>query len=361
MKVPFVDLTRIHLPIRNEIATVLDSILNVGNFILGDHVKKFEDAFAAYIGTNFCVGCANGTDAIELALEGLGIGNGDEVLLPNHTWISTASAIVKQGAKPILVDTLYKEYTINPALIEKAITPKTKAIIVVHLFGSPCRMNEILTVAKKYNLLVIEDCAQAHGAMYEGKKVGSFGDVGCFSFYPSKNLGAIGDGGAITTNHLELSAKLRMLLNCGQSSKNKIEVIGRNSRLDAIQAAVLSIKLKQLDDWNEQRRNAASYYCKLLKSESSIELPVETDKEKHVYHLFVIKSEAREKLISAFDNAEIGYGIHYPFMLNNFFPTTLSLSFSESYCSKIVSLPLFVGIKKEEIERVVEIVCSKHL
>jgi len=358
MKVPFVDLQRIHEPLKHEIDAVVNEVLNSSSFILGKHVEQLESEFANYIGTKYCVGCANGTDALELALEALGIGTGDEVIVPVHTWVSTASAVARLGAVPVPVDTLNEEYTINPALIQAAITSKTKAIIPVHLYGHPCRMKEIMELAQKNNLLVIEDCAQAHGAEYKGKRVGSFGNAACFSFYPSKNLGALGDGGCITTNDGVLAQKIKAIGNCGQATKNKISYVGRNSRLDELQAAVLSVKLKYLDGWNEQRRAAAKIYTEQLNNIYGIQLPVETEGAKHVYHLYVIRAERREALAEFFTQQQIGFGIHYPFMLNEVVPSSNSFPVAGRYAPQIFSLPMFAGITTAEVKVVAETLTS---
>ncbi len=352
MKVPFVDLNRIHEPIKNEINSAVNAVLYSSSFVLGKQVEKFELEFADYIGTKHCIGCANGTDALELALEALGVSKDDEVIVPVHSWVSTASAVVRVGAVPVPVDTLMDEYTINPALIKAAITPKTKAIIPVHLYGHPCRMKEIMDIAQSNNLWVIEDCAQAHGAEYKGKKIGSFGHAACFSFYPSKNLGALGDGGAITTNDFALSEKISALANCGQATKNNISYVGRNSRLDTIQAAVLSIKLKYLDLWNEQRREAAFFYSSQLKNFTEIVLPVEAAEVKHVYHLYVIQTKNREALSEFFTQRQIGFGIHYPFMLHQIFTPFHSFGIAEQYAPKIFSIPMFAGINTAELNLV---------
>ena len=350
MKVPFVDLNRIHEPIRHEINSAVNEVLSGSSFILGKYVERFESEFANYIGTKHCIGCANGTDALELALEALGIGAGDEVIVPVHSWVSTASAVVRAGAVPVPVDTLNDQFTINPSLIQAAITSKTKAIVPVHLYGHACRMDEIMELAQKNNLLVIEDCAQAHGAEYNGKRVGSFGNAACFSFYPSKNLGALGDGGCITTNDFALAEKVKALGNCGQKVKNKISYVGRNSRLDELQAAVLSVKLKYLDSWNEKRRTAANFYSERLKDVSDIKLPVEIEGAKHVFHLYVIKVENRDSLASVFNLQGIDFGVHYPFMLNEIFPSSDSFPVAGKYVSQIFSLPMFAGITEEELK-----------
>lgn len=360
MKVPFVDLSRIHDPIRQELIAVMDNLISNSAFIQGKYVEQFENEFASYLGMKHCVGCANGTDALELALEGLGIGDGDEVLVPVHSWASTASAVVRVGAKPVLVDTQQENFNVNPDLMESCVTSATKAIIPVHLYGYPCRMGEIMGIARKHKLLVIEDCAQAHGAEYAGKKVGTFGDAACFSFYPAKNLGALGDGGAIVTNDSDLLEKLRMLINCGQKNKNQIKVIGRNSRLDALQAGILSVKLKHLDTWNEQRRQAAAYYFEILKNIEQIEIPIEAKNAKHVYHLFVIKVSNRQFLTKHLDAMNVGYGIHYPFLLNEIFSASSDFIGARSYADRIISLPMFAGITQTEIEFVVNTVAASQ-
>ncbi len=352
MKIPFVDLVRIHGPIRNELDLVVDTLLKSSAFIQGKYVQQFENEFAQYIGVKHCIGCANGTDAIELALEVLEIGQGDEVLLPVHSWVSTASAVVRVGAKPVFIDTLQEEYTINPALLEEAITPKTKAILPVHLYGHPCNMSEIMAIARKHKLLVIEDCAQAHGAEYDGKKVGSFGDAACFSFYPSKNLGALGDGGAIVTSSNKTAENLRLVINCGQQRKNDIKLVGRNSRLDALQAGFLSVKLKYLDKWNEQRRQTADFYFELLKENKTIHLPTQAKNTKHVYHLFVIKTKNRDFLINQLEQKGIGSGIHYPFLLSQIFPSSKIFPSGIGYNQQILSLPMFAGLTLSEIENI---------
>jgi dTDP-4-amino-4,6-dideoxygalactose transaminase len=342
MAVPFVDLNAIHAPILTDINQAIAEVLSSESYVRGEAVSVFEQNFAHYIGVKYAVGCANGTDALELALEVLGLNTVDEVIVPVHSWISTASAVLRVGAKVVFADTLYHEFTIDPTSIEQKITPNTKAIIVVHLYGNPCRMDAIMTIAKKHNLVIIEDCAQAHGALYRGQKVGSFGLLSCFSFYPSKNLGALGDGGAVLTNDHQLAGKISAIANCGQSQKNIVRYIGRNSRLDSIQAAVLNVKLKYLDGWNESRRQLAAFYNNLLKH-IDIELPKEEVDAKHVYHLYVVKAKHRSVMTAKFAEYDIETAIHYPFLLNEALGFVRETTYEKSqlYDKQILSLPMF--------------------
>jgi len=352
-KIPFVDLLRIHQPIKAEIDAAIEGVIASSSYIGGKFVSQFENEFAAYLGVQHCVGCANGTDAIELALEALGIGAGDEVILPVHSWISTASAIARVGAIPVFADTEADTFCINANEIEAKITPYTKAILPVHLYGHPCDMDAINAIANRHKLLVIEDCAQAHGATYKERKVGSFGDAACFSFYPSKNLGALGDAGAVVTNNSDVAQAIRELINCGQKEKNNILRIARNSRLDSLQAAVLSVKLKHLDAWNESRIASAVQLTAQLKNVEGIELPVQRDYAKHVYHLYVIKCDERNTVRQKLEQHNIEWGCHYPFLLNESFGDTSTYKNAEGYIDKIVSLPLFAAMKEEEITRIV--------
>lgn len=356
MAVPFVDINAIHEPIAAEINGAISSVLKSNNFIRSEVVERFEQNFANYIGVNYAVGCANGTDAIELAIEALHLKPGDEVIVPIHSWISTASAVYRAGAKVVFADTLAEEYTIDPQSILSKITEKTKAIIVVHLYGCPCRMDDIMRIADAHHLIVIEDCAQAHGALYKGQKVGSFGLMSCFSFYPSKNLGAIGDGGAVVSNRLELIEEIRMIAHCGQASKNSISYVGRNSRLDAIHAAILDVKLKYLDTWNNSRIALAKRYFKAL-SNTSLVPPFSGNDIHHVYHLFVVKTSEREAVIHKFVEHNIGYAIHYPFLLNE----TEELRDGEvypnanGYKEQIISLPMYANMDEQKQKKVEEV------
>ena len=311
--IPFVDLSAQYRSIKSEIDNAIKECIDETNFIKGKAVTVFERRFADYLGVDYCIGCGNGTDALEIILSALKIGSGDEVLVPALTWISTAEAVTNVGAEPVFVDIESQTYTIDTTKIEEKITKRTKAIIPVHLYGSPADMNEIIKIAEKYRLFIIEDCAQAHGAEYFGRKVGTFGIASAFSFFPSKNLGAYGDGGAIVTKDRDLGELIRKISNHGQlNEKHKHFIIGRNSRLDSIQASILSVKLKYLDTWNNRRRDVASFYLSRLGEKAEFVLPIEEQNKKHVYHLFVIRCRLREKLIELLDEKKISWGIHYP-------------------------------------------------
>ena len=313
MTIPFVDLSAQYRSIKSEVDNAIKECIDETNFIKGKAVTVFERSFADYLGVECCVGCGNGTDALEIILSALNIGSGDEVIVPALTWISTAEAVTNVGAEPVFADIGFQTYTINPKKIEEKITKKTKAIIPVHLYGYPADMNEIKNLAEKYQLFIIEDCAQAHGAEYNGRKVGTFGIASAFSFFPSKNLGAYGDGGAIVTNNKDLGDSVRKISNHGQlEEKHKHFIVGRNSRLDSIQASILSVKLKYLDAWNNRRREVASFYISRLREKKEFILPLQEQNKKHVYHLFVIRCRKREKLIELLDEKNISWGIHYP-------------------------------------------------
>ncbi len=360
MSVQFVDLKAQYESIKAEIDQAMSSVIESTSFIGGPIVSKFEEGFAKYLGVKNCVGCANGTDSMEIILKAMGIGLGDEVLVPANSWISTAEVVNNVGAEPVFVDVIEEEYTIDPALIQKVITPKTKAIIPVHLFGLPARMPEIMEIANSHQIKVIEDCAQAHGASLNGQKVGTFGHAASFSFYPGKNLGAYGDAGGIVTNDDDLAKDCRMLGNHGQLSKHDHQIVGRNSRMDTMQAAILSVKLAHLDNWLAQRQKVAGWYQSELNS--SIIKPFTPPKSEHVFHLFVIRSEKREVLRSLFSENGIGHAIHYPTPLPlvdaygykshsaKDFPVAFKLS------QEIISLPLFPEMSKEQVVAVSTIV-----
>lgn len=356
MSVPFVDLSTIHTPIIGEINRAISSVIINNDFIRGYAVENFEKNFARYIGVPHAIGCANGTDALELALEVLDLNPDSEVIVPVHSWVSTASAVLRSGARVVFADTLFDQFTIDPQSIEAKINQNTKAIIVVHLYGNPCRMDEIMAIAQKHNLIVIEDCAQAHGAVYKNKKVGSFGLMSCFSFYPSKNLGAIGDGGAVLTADDSLAKRLRATAHCGQTEKNTISYIGRNSRLDSLQAAVLDVKLNYLDDWNKSRIALAQMYNDLFQGLNMV-LPRPENDSYHVYHLFVIKVERRLKFTEDLKRLNIGYGIHYPFLLNEIDSLKDGNEYktANSVKDQIVSLPMYAYMGDEEIRELKKI------
>lgn len=312
MKIPFLDLGQTYQELKVELDTSVYRVLNSGWYVQGEELDAFESEFAQYCGTRCCVGVGNGLDALHLILRAYGIGPGDEVIVPAHTFIATWSAVTLAGAVPVPVETADDgTYTIDTKLIEAAISPRTRAIIPVHLYGRPADMAPIMTIAVKYGLKVIEDAAQAHGARYQGIRAGNLGDVAAFSFYPGKNLGAFGDGGAITTNDVDLAAKLRSLRNYGSSAKYVHEVIGLNSRLDSLQAAVLRVKLRYLDEWNARRSALAASYRLLLGFKQGL-LPTETVGFESVYHLHVIRTPHRDMLQAELKKVGIETLIHYP-------------------------------------------------
>lgn len=351
------DLERIHQPIQNELTEAIQTVIKKGDFILGEKVEQFESDFANYCECSCGVGVSSGTEALHLTLLALEIKPGDEVITVANTFIATALAITYSGAKPVLVDADPRTFNIDMDSIEKAITKKTKVIIPVHLYGSPVNMTRINEIAKKYNLKVIEDACQAHGAKYKGKKVGSLSDAAAFSFYPAKNLGAFGDGGIVVTNNREIFEKIKMLRNYGQRKKYEHDMIGYNSRLDTIQAAVLSVKLKYLDRWNKMRQDAAKRYNELLE-DTDYKTFTQCEHSESVYHLFVIRSKNRDKLQKYFSDNGIGTVIHYPISIH-LCKSYLDLGYKrgnfpvvEKYVNEIISLPMFPGITEKEIEYV---------
>ncbi len=354
MNIPFVDLQVQYQSIKAEIDEAIASILDNAIFVNGAPLASFEINFAKYMGVAHCIGCGNGTDAIEIALEALGIGSGDEVLVPAYTWISTASAVSRVGATPIFVDVHPDFYTINVNKIEAKITPNTKAIIPVHFYGLPADMAAILKIAATHNLKIIEDCAQAHNATINGKKVGSFGDMATYSFYPGKNLGAYGDGGAVVTNDRNLDQKARMIARLGQQGKHNHIITGRNSRLDSMQAAILNVKLNYLDEWTAKRQLAADWYLDLLK-DVPIKLPtLPSVNYKHVYHLFVIQSDRRDELKEFLSSKEIDTQIHYPKPLHQvgIFNEQGAFPVAEAMSDKLLSLPMYAEINRVQVEYV---------
>ena len=313
MKIPFVDLKAQYDSIKNEIDQAICNVIEDSSFIGGKYLKSFENNFANYIEVKHCIGVGNGTDALFIALKSLGIKDGDEVITVANTFIATSEAISMTGAKVRFVDCDKDTYNIDVNKIEKVINKKTKAIIPVHLYGQSADMGRVIEIAKRHNLFVIEDAAQAHGAKYKNKNIGTMGDVGCFSFFPSKNLGAYGDSGAIVTNNDELAQKARMFANHGRIEKYNHEFEGINSRLDGLQAAILDIKLKYLEKWIERRREIAKMYDEELKN--IVVTPYVMPEVKHVYHLYVIRVKNREKVINYLKEKGISTGIHYPIPL----------------------------------------------
>jgi len=359
MKVPFLDLEAQYQSIKDAVAVTIQEVLESCSFAGGPFVEHFEHDFAAFCRCKYAIGVGSGTEALWLALLALGIGPGDEVITVSNTFIATAEAISFCGAKPVFIDIDEQTYTMDPNQIKPAITPRTKAIIPVHLFGHMAEMDPIMEIARRNDLYVIEDACQAHGAQYKGKLAGSIGDVGCFSFYPSKNLGAFGEAGAIVTNDEQLNEKMKMLRDHGQSEKYHHRMIGWNARMDGLQGAVLRVKLKHLQGWNQRRRENAQFYNKLLSNIDGIILPKEVDYVKHVYHIYAICVENRDALIGTLKERDIYCGIHYPIPLHlqkayhSFCLQTGSLPVAEKCAEKLVSLPMFPELTERQIEYVV--------
>ncbi len=367
MKINFLDLKAQYFSIKSEIDKAIQNVIEDTAFVKGKYVEEFEKNFAKAIGVKHCVGVGNGTDAITIALKSLGIGINDEVITAANSFVATSEAITNAGAKVSFVDCHPETYTIDTSKIEEKITTDTKAIIPVHLYGQPAEMDEILAIAKKHNLFVVEDCAQAHLAEYKGKRVGSFGNISTFSFYPGKNLGAYGDAGAIVTNDDDLSKKSKMIANHGRIAKYDHEFEGHNSRMDGIQGAVLNVKLKYLEEWTKARRNVAHKYNELFKNNNNIITPFEADYKKAVYHLYVIRTEKRDKLQAFLKENNIASGIHYPIALPNL-TAYKYLNYSQNdfpiatkYQNEILSLPVYPEMTNEMIEYVVKTINKFYL
>jgi dTDP-4-amino-4,6-dideoxygalactose transaminase len=363
--VPFIDLTRQYKRIEEKILSATKKVYEKGHFILGEEVSAFEEEFSHYCGVRYGVGVDSGTDALYLALKAAGIGEGDEVITVANSFIATALAISFTGAKPLFVDIDPKTYTMDPDGLELLLKRqkaknegrKIKAVLPVHLYGHPAEMGSIMEIANRYDLIVIEDACQAHGAKYGGKKVGSFGALGCFSFYPTKNLGGYGDGGMVVTNNRKYEKKLRLLRCYGEKKKYQHVLKGGNSRLDEIQAAILRVKLKYLDQWNEERRKRALFYKRMLEHTGVI-CPTEKEQAKHVYHLFVIRTKKRNALQASLKEKGIETLIHYPI------PIHLQKAFKELGCRRgdlplteqcsrgVLSLPFFPEMTESEVEEV---------
>mgnify|MGYP001565404227 FL=1 len=357
MIVPFVDLKSQYLSIKEEIDDAIQNVIMASSFIGGKYLKAFEENFARYIGVKHCVGVANGTDALFIALKAMGIKGGDEVITVANSFIATAEAITMAGAKIVFIDCNEETYNLDIHKIERAITGRTRAIIPVHLYGQPVEMDGMSEIAREYKLFIVEDAAQAHGAKYKGKNAGTFGDCACFSFFPGKNLGAYGDGGAITTNSEELSKKIRMYANHGRIEKYDHEFEGMNSRLDGLQAAILDVKLKHLEKWIERRMAIAKMYDKELKD--IVKIPIALRDVRHVYHLYVVRVKSREKVRKILGERGISTGIHYPIplpFLNAYrylrhepsdFPVSYSLK------DQILSIPIHGSMTDEQVDYVI--------
>jgi dTDP-4-amino-4,6-dideoxygalactose transaminase len=350
--VPFVDLKTQYQTIKPEVDAAIAGVIENTNFILGPQVAAFEKSFAEYVGGAFCVGVNSGTAALQLALMACGIGPGDEVIVPSFTFFATAEAVSVLGATPVFVDIDPVSYTITAAGIEPAITPQTRAIIPVHLYGQSVDLDPILALAERHDLYVIEDSAQAHGAEYKGKRVGALGDAGCFSFYPSKNLGAYGEAGGVVTNDEDLAVRLRLLRDHGSTSKYAHEIVGYNFRMEEIQAAVLNVKLPHLNDWNSGRRERAARYHELL-SDSGLVLPREMEYARHVYHVFAVQSDNREELQQRLAAHGIQSGVHYPIPIHmqaayaSLGYKAGDLPVTERLAERVLSLPMYPELTQD--------------
>jgi dTDP-4-amino-4,6-dideoxygalactose transaminase len=360
--VPFLDLTRQYKRIEEEILSAQKRVFEKGRFILGEEVSAFEDEFARYCGVRYGVGVGSGTDALFLALKAAGIGEGDEVITVSHSFIASAIAISMTGAKPVFVDIEPEVYTMDPNGLEHLLKKRkgrnrVKAILPVHLYGQPVEMEALVEIANRYHLLLIEDACQAHGAEYQGKKAGSFGLLGCFSFYPTKNLGAYGDGGMVVMDDKKLYNKVRLLRCYGEKKKYEHVLKGGNSRLDEIQAAILRVKLKHLDLWNEERRSKALAYKRMLGS-TEVVCPVEKEQARHVYHLFVIRTKRRNALQAFLKEKGIGTLIHYPIPIHiqkaygELGYRKGDLPVTEKHAQEVLSLPFFPELTTEEMGKV---------
>lgn len=359
-RLPLVDLGKQYSNLRAEIDAALDKVIASSEFILGAETAAFEDEFARFCGVNYVIACANGTDALELALSAQGVGAGDEVITVAHTFAATAEAIVRVGATPRFVDIDPVSLLMDARQVADAINQRTKAIVPVHLYGNCVDMEPLMALSRAHNLIVVEDAAQAHGATIHGKGAGAFGNAGCFSFYPGKNLGAYGDAGAIVTSDNSLAQRLRQLRDHGRTGKYQHEVIGRNSRMDALQAAVLRVKLPHLVGWNHRRRELADRYRFLLEDLPSIEIVNSPHPKESVYHLFVVQVEGRERVRSHLEESGISTGVHYPIPLHlqpafarrsDLGQTTLPVT--ERAAARVLSLPLFPEMNDSDVDWVV--------
>jgi dTDP-4-amino-4,6-dideoxygalactose transaminase len=359
VQVPFLDLKAHHDPIRAEVMAVLNEVIDANAFAGGKYVAKFEEEYARFCETKFCVGVGNGTDSLWFSLLALGIGPGDEVITPPMTFMATAEAITYAGAKPVFVDIDPKTYTLDATKIEAAITPRTKAILPVHLFGQSADMDPILALAKKHKLVVVEDAAQAQGTLYKGRKAGSIGQAGSFSFYPGKNLGAWGEAGAVTTSDPALREALQMFREHGQKKKYYHDVVGWNGRMDGIQGAVLSVKLKYLDKANNGRRRAAARYNQLLAGTPGLILPVEAEYGRHIYHVYAVRVGQRDTILKQLGERGIGAGIHYPVPVHlqnayaNLGYKRGAFPVSEACGDSFLSLPMYPELTDQQIDTVV--------
>jgi dTDP-4-amino-4,6-dideoxygalactose transaminase len=361
--IPLVGLFDQYQDIKPEIDAAIESIIARSAFVGGDEVRKFEAEFAEYCETKTCVGVGNGTDAIYLTLRAMGIGAGDEVITVAHTFIATSEAISNTGAVPVFIDIKNDTMLMDPALIEQAITARTRAIIPVHLYGQPCDLDAIMDIAERHGLKVIEDAAQAHGARWRGRRAGSIGDAGCFSFYPGKNLGAFGDAGAVVSDDEDLIERVRMLANHGRLEKYTHKIEGVNSRLDGMQAAILRVKLRHLDQWNERRRKHADFYFETLGG-GDLRLPATDGRAEPVWHLFVVRVSDRDALQQQLKDNGIATGVHYPVPLHlqpaceYLGVSPGSLPVTETVAAEVVSLPMYPELTTAQLERIANAVTA---
>jgi dTDP-4-amino-4,6-dideoxygalactose transaminase len=357
MSVPFVDLTTQYLGIKGEILTAVADVLESGQFVLGREVAAFEQEFAAFCKVQHGIAVNSGTSALHLALLAAGVGPGDEVITVPCTFVATVAAVVYTGATPVFVDVDPVSYTMDPAQVEAAITPKTKAVLPVHLYGNPADMDPIMAIARRHNLVVIEDAAQAHGAEYRGRRCGSIGDMGCFSFYPGKNLGAYGEGGLVTTDNAEFARTIRMLRDWGAERKYEHVLKGYNYRMEGVQGAILRVKLRYLEQWTEARRAHAAAYLKLLAG-SGVTLPVERPETRHVYHIFAVIAEDRSDLINSLNAQGVQTGIHYPYPVHllpaysDLGHKTGDFPISERVAARELSLPMYPEMTDHHVQTV---------
>lgn len=365
--IPFVDLATHHAPIRDDLRAALDRVLTHGKYILGPEVDAFEQGFAALIGAKHAIGVSSGLDALRLAFEAVGVKPGDEVIVPGNTFIATALAVSAVGAVPVLVDCDPTTYNLDPSLIEQALTSKTKAIVPVHLYGQAATMEEILAVARKHGLRVIEDACQAHGSRYRGKGCGAIADVGCFSFYPGKNLGGFGDGGLVTTNDETLAKAVRQRRAYGEAKKYHHVEKGTNSRLDTLQAALLNVKLPRLEASNDGRRRAARWYDERLACIPAVTPPAApADEKSHVYHLYVIRTPRRDELQAFLNTKGVQTGIHYPIPIHRqpayaeLLSSAVRLPVTDRLAPEILSLPMFPELTEGQVNRVCEAIAEFH-
>lgn len=355
IRVPFLDLNAHHAPLREEFDAAISEVIDSGAFAGGPFVENFEADFAAYNNAKYAVGLGSGTEALWLSLLACGIGAGDEVITVANTFMATAEAITYCGARPVFVDVDESTYTMDPAGLEKALTSRTKAVIPVHLFGQPADMDPILEFARAHNLYVIEDAAQAHGAEYKGRRAGTLGDVGCFSFYPGKNLGAFGEAGAVTTDNADLQEKIRVLRDHGQVRKYRHTMIGWNCRMDGIQGAILRIKLKHLDAGNSLRRDHARRYAEAFEGMEEVVAPIQASYARHVYHVYALRVQDRDQLMWLLKEKGIQCGVHYPVPVHlqkaycSLGYKEGSLPVSEQVALEFISLPMFPELTEEQI------------